>query len=91
MRVIIEEYISTRLDAESRCYELKHSKRMCYHFLKATIYAFQTFYAFTLMMIFMSYNGFFIVSMILGFFGGHLAIFMMKPTGKSLRASTPCH
>lgn len=91
MRTIVEDHISTRLDAESNCYELKRSKRMYYHFLKAAIYAFQTFYAFTLMMIFMSYNGFFIVSMTLGFFGGHLAISMMRPTGKSIQASTPCH
>ncbi|ROV99920.1 hypothetical protein VMCG_06164 [Cytospora schulzeri] len=42
------------------------------HFIKAVMYALQTFYAFMLMLIFMTYNGWVMVAVTLGAFLGYL-------------------
>ncbi|APA06901.1 hypothetical protein sscle_02g016710 [Sclerotinia sclerotiorum 1980 UF-70] len=57
------------------------------HIIKAALYAFQYFYAFMLMLLFMTYNGWVMISVGVGAFVGFLIF------GKNLSASkeTACH
>ncbi|KAG6362110.1 hypothetical protein INS49_010339 [Diaporthe citri] len=57
------------------------------HLLKAVLYAVQTFYAFMLMLIFMTYNGWVMVAVTLGAFFGYLVFGAHTPVNKE----TQCH
>lgn len=57
------------------------------HLVKAALYAVQTFYAFMLMLIFMTYNGWVMVAVTLGAFLGYLAFGAHTPVNKE----TQCH
>lgn len=57
------------------------------HATKAFLYAVQNFYAFMLMLLFMTYNGWVMVSMFVGWFVGYLFLGLDVPATKD----TACH
>ncbi|KAK5990469.1 Copper transport protein CTR2 [Cladobotryum mycophilum] len=57
------------------------------HVVKAVLYAVQNFYAFMLMLVFMTYNGWVMVAVTLGAFFGYLAFGQTIPATKD----TACH
>lgn len=65
--------------------QVEVSKRA--HVVKALLYALQTFYAFMLMLLFMTYNGWVMISVGVGSFVG----FLLFGTGFSATKETACH
>ncbi|PTB65429.1 Ctr copper transporter [Trichoderma citrinoviride] len=65
-----EASLATRLETVPRQNRETVSKRG--HVIKATLYAIQNFYAFMLMLVFMTYNGWVMVAVSLGAFAGYL-------------------
>ncbi|OTA04678.1 Ctr copper transporter, putative [Trichoderma parareesei] len=65
-----ESSLATRLETVPRQNRETVSKRG--HVIKATLYAIQNFYAFMLMLVFMTYNGWVMVAVSLGAFVGYL-------------------
>jgi len=65
--------------------QVEVSKRA--HVIKAALYAFQTFYAFMLMLLFMTYNGWVMLAMFIGSFLGYLSFGGGTPATKE----TACH
>ncbi|EGR44104.1 uncharacterized protein TRIREDRAFT_71029 [Trichoderma reesei QM6a] len=65
-----EASLATRLETVPRQNRETVSKRG--HVIKATLYAIQNFYAFMLMLVFMTYNGWVMVAVSLGAFVGYL-------------------
>jgi len=57
--------------------------------LMSALYAFQVFYSFFLMLVFMTYNGYFMLAVVVGAFLGHL-YFQKGPYGDAER-SMSCH
>ena len=90
-RSVLETHIDARLNPEHVLYEHNKRKVALWHFAKAAAYAFQTFYAFFLMMVFMSYNGYFIVAMTLGFFTGHIMVSACLPRQPLIKPGCACH
>lgn len=61
-------------------------------FFNSLLYAFQCFYAYFLMMVFMTYNGYFICAIIGGFFIGRFFVALVLPRTRSpISPQTPCH
>jgi copper transporter 1 len=103
-RSIAEERITILLDEKNGCdiekadnqnqreCKITGMKRHLLYLGMASLYGFQTFYAFFLMMVFMTYNGFLIVAMTLGFFTGRWFILIWKPKDVCLiKPDTACH
>lgn len=66
--------------------------RFAFNVLLSAIYGFQVFYAYFLMMVFMTFNGYIIIAIIVGFFIGHLVVKCIKEPGiEPFQAETPCH
>lgn len=58
-------------------------------FYKALLYGIRAYVSYFLMMVFMTYNGYFMSSIIAGFFIGHFIISLMEPDKKSNSAIYP--
>lgn len=80
-----EVIMARRLDSTPRQNKAQASQRT--HLVKAVLYAVQTFYAFMLMLIFMTYNGWVMVAVTLGAFFGYLVFGAHTPVNKE----TQCH
>ncbi|KKY38431.1 putative ctr copper transporter [Diaporthe ampelina] len=80
-----EVIMDRRLDSTPRQNKAQANQRT--HLVKAALYAVQTFYAFMLMLIFMTYNGWVMVAVTLGAFLGYLAFGAHTPVNKE----TQCH
>ncbi|KAL1861698.1 copper transpport protein [Diaporthe australafricana] len=80
-----EVIMNRRLDSTPRQNKAQVNQRT--HLVKAVLYAVQTFYAFMLMLIFMTYNGWVMVAVTLGAFLGYLVFGAHTPVNKE----TQCH
>ncbi|KAK7923948.1 ctr copper transporter [Apiospora marii] len=80
-----EASAARRADGLPRHRQVSVEKRS--HVVKAALYAVQTFYAFMIMLLFMTYNGWVMVAVAVGAFAGYLVF------GKSTCATkeTACH
>ncbi|KAF8866564.1 Ctr copper transporter [Acephala macrosclerotiorum] len=65
-----ENWVAKRTDEVPRRNQVEVSKRA--HVIKALLYAVQNFYAFMLMLLFMTYNGWVMLSVAVGAFVGYL-------------------
>lgn len=65
-----EVAVSNRIEALPRQNQEQASRRA--HVLKGLLYAFQNFYAFMLMLVFMTYNGWVMIAVSVGAFAGYL-------------------
>ncbi|KAF4630876.1 hypothetical protein G7Y89_g7260 [Cudoniella acicularis] len=65
-----EKFVAKKTDETPRRSQVEVSKRA--HVIKALLYAIQNFYAFMLMLLFMTYNGYVMIAVGIGAFVGYL-------------------
>ncbi|CAL3962192.1 unnamed protein product [Diplocarpon coronariae] len=80
-----ENLVARKTDAVPRRNQVEVSKRA--HVIKALLYAVQTFYAFMLMLLFMTYNGWVMAAMGIGSFVGYLVF----GNNTSATKASACH
>jgi len=80
-----EQWVAKRQEDIPRRNQVEVTKRA--HVFKAVLYAVQNFYAFMLMLVFMTYNGWVMMSVTLGAFVGYL----LFGTNTSSTKDTACH
>ncbi|KAI0136640.1 Ctr copper transporter family-domain-containing protein [Xylariales sp. AK1849] len=80
-----ESAVSHRQETAPRRNQVAISKQA--HVIKALLYAVQCFYAFMMMLLFMTYNGWVMLAVTVGNFAGYL----MFGTGTKATKETACH
>jgi len=80
-----EQWVNKRQDEVTRRNQVEVTKRA--HIIKAILYAVQNFYAFMLMLVFMTYNGWVMIALSIGTFVGYLFF----GTNTSSTKDTACH